>query len=143
MRKIIPYILLLFFTISCKDKDDNISSRQYDFEIEDFIWEGLNTYYYWQNSISDLADNRFDSQKSYASFLSRFNANHDLLFESLLSENDRFSWIMSDYTALENQLRRVYKTDCHPHSIAYRTNPLFCVSTLQCLAGRHGYSNGR
>ena len=110
MRKIIPYILLLFFTISCKDKDDNISSRQYDFEIEDFIWEGLNTYYYWQNSISDLADNRFDSQKSYASFLSRFNANHDLLFESLLSENDRFSWIMSDYTALENQLRRVYKT---------------------------------
>ena len=110
MRKIIPYILLLFFTISCKDKDDNISSRQYDFEIEDFIWEGLNTYYYWQNSISDLADNRFDSQKSYASFLSRFNANHDLLFESLLSENDRFSWIMSDYTALENQLRRVYTT---------------------------------
>ena len=110
MRKIIPYILLLFFTISCKDKDDNISSRQYDFEIEDFIWEGLNTYYYWQNSISDLADNRFDSQKSYASFLSRFNAKHDLLFESLLSENDRFSWIMSDYTALENQLRRVYTT---------------------------------
>ena len=110
MRKIIPYILLLFFTISCKDKDDNISSRQYDFEIEDFIWEGLNTYYYWQNSISDLADNRFDSQKSYASFLSRFNANHELLFESLLSENDRFSWIMSDYTALENQLRRVYTT---------------------------------
>ena len=110
MRKIIPYILLLFFTISCKDKDDNISSRHYDFEIEDFIWEGLNTYYYWQNSISDLADNRFDSQKSYASFLSRFNSNHDLLFESLLSENDRFSWIMSDYTALENQLRRVYKT---------------------------------
>ena len=110
MRKIIPYIILLFFTISCKDKDDNISSRQYDFEIEDFIWEGLNTYYYWQNSISDLADNRFDSQKSYASFLSRFNANHQLLFESLLSENDRFSWIMSDYTALENQLRRVYTT---------------------------------
>ena len=110
MQKIIPYILLLFFTISCKDKDDNISSRQYDFEIEDFIWEGLNTYYYWQNSIPDLADNRFDSQKSYASFLSRFYANYELLFESLLSENDRFSWIMSDYTALENQLRRVYTT---------------------------------
>ena len=110
MQKIIPYILLLFFTISCKDKDDNISSRHYDFEIEDFIWEGLNTYYYWQNSVSDLADNRFDSQKTYASFLSRFNAKHELLFESLLSENDRFSWIMSDYTALENQLRRVYTT---------------------------------
>ena len=71
---------------------------------------GLNIYYYWQNSVPDLADNRFDSQKSYASFLSQFNANHELLFESLLSDKDRFSWIMSDYTELEKQLRRVSKT---------------------------------
>ena len=110
MRKILPYILLLFVSISCKDEDDNISPRQYDFEIEDFIWEGLNTYYYWQNSVPDLADNRFDSQKSYASFLSQFNADYELLFESLLSDKDLFSRIMSDYTALEKQLSRVYTT---------------------------------
>ena len=42
MRKLIPYIFLLFILMSCKDEDDNISLRQYDFEIEDFIWEGLN-----------------------------------------------------------------------------------------------------
>ena len=110
MRKFLPLLLLLFFILSCKDEDDNIYPRQYDFEIEDFIWEGLNTFYYWQNSVPDLADNRFDTQKSYANYLSKFNANHELLFGSLLSENDRFSWIMSDYTALENQLRRVYTT---------------------------------
>ena len=110
MRKFLPHLLLLFFILSCKDEDDNIYPRQYDFEIEDFIWEGLNTFYYWQNSVPDLADNRFDTQKSYASYLSKFNANHELLFGSLLSDNDRFSWIMSDYTTLENQLRRVYKT---------------------------------
>jgi carboxyl-terminal processing protease len=110
MRKILPYIFLLFVLISCKDEDDNIAPRQYDFEIEDFIWEGLNTYYYWQNSVPDLADNRFVSQKSYANFLSQFNANHELLFESLLSDKDRFSWIMSDYTALEKQLSRIYTT---------------------------------
>ena len=83
MRILLPFILLLFTIISCKDEDDNIAPRENDFEIEDFIWEGLNTYYYWQNSVPDLADNRFDSQKSYASFLSQFNANHELLFESL------------------------------------------------------------
>lgn len=110
MRKFLLYVLLLFTLISCKDEDDNIAPRQYDFEIEDFIWEGLNTYYYWQNSVPDLADNRFDSQKSYANFLSQFNANHELLFESLLSDKDRFSWIMSDYNALEKQLSRIYKT---------------------------------
>jgi carboxyl-terminal processing protease len=110
MRILLPFILLLFTIISCKDEDDNIAPRENDFEIEDFIWEGLNTYYYWQNSVPDLADNRFDSQKSYASFLSQFNANHELLFESLLSDKDRFSWIMSDYTALEKQLSRIYTT---------------------------------
>jgi len=110
MRILLPFILLLFTIISCKDEDDNIAPRENDFEIEDFIWEGLNTYYYWQNSVPDLADNRFDSQKSYASFLSQFNANHELLFESLLSDKDRFSWIMSDYTELQKQLSRVSTT---------------------------------
>ena len=110
IQKFLLYVPLLFILISCKDEDDNIAPRENDFEIEDFIWEGLNTYYYWQNSVPDLADNRFDSQKSYASFLSQFNANHELLFISLLSDKDRFSWIMSDYTALEKQLSRIYIT---------------------------------
>ncbi|MDG1824562.1 MAG: S41 family peptidase [Flavobacteriaceae bacterium] len=110
MRKLLPYVLLLFFLISCKDEDDNIAPREYDFEIEDFIWEGLNTYYFWQKSVPDLADNRFDSQKSYANFLSQYNGDPELLFESLLSDKDRFSWIMSDYTELEKQLSRVYTT---------------------------------
>ena len=102
---------LFFITlVSCKDQDDSIAFREYDFEIEDFIWEALNTYYYWQDSVPDLADNRFNSQKSYASFLSRSNENQEQLFESLLFDKDRFSWIVSDYTALENQLRRVYTT---------------------------------
>ena len=110
MRYIFPYVLTLFILISCKDEDDKIVPREYDFEIEDFMWEGLNTYYFWQNSVSDLADDRFESQKSYANFLSQFNGNHELLFESLLSYKDRFSWIMSDYTELEKQLTRVYTT---------------------------------
>ena len=110
IQKFLLYVLLLFTLISCKDEDDNIAPRQYDFEIEDFIWEGLNTFYYWQNSVPDLADNRFDSQKSYANFLSQFSANHELLFEYLLSDKDRFSWIVSDYTALEKQLSRIYTT---------------------------------
>ena len=62
MQKLLPYVFLLFILISCKDEDDNIPPRNNDFEIEDFIWQGLNTYYYWQSSVADLADKRFDSQ---------------------------------------------------------------------------------
>ncbi len=110
MRKFLPFVLLLFVLISCKDEDDNVVTRKYDLEVEDFIWKGLNTYYYWQSSIPDLADNRFDSRESYATYLSDFDGRLELLFESLLSSKDRFSWIMSDYTELENQLSRTYKT---------------------------------
>ena len=110
MRFLILTGLLLITLVSCKDEDDSISFREYDFEIEDFIWEALNTYYYWQDKVPDLADNRFRSQKSYAAFLSKPNGHQELLFESLLFNKDRFSWIMSDYTALENQLSRIYTT---------------------------------
>ena len=144
MRKLIPYTFPMFILISCKDEDDNISPRENDFEIEDFIWEGLNIYYYWQNSVPDLADNRFDSQKSYASYLSQFNANHELLFESLLSDKDRFSWIMSDYNALENQLRRVYTTSGMMLGLERigESNDLFalcslCASRFGCSRKKH------
>ena len=110
MRYLFPYVLILFIFISCEDEDDNLAPREQDFEIEDFIWEGLNSFYYWQNRVPDLADDRFDAQKSYASFLSQFNEDHELLFESLLFDNDRFSWIMSDYTELEKLLSRISTT---------------------------------
>ena len=110
MRFLVLTGLFFITLVSCKDQDDSIAFREYDFEIEDFIWEALNTYYYWQDTVPDLADNRFNSQKSYASFLSQSNENQEQLFESLLFDKDRFSWIVSDYTALENQLRRVYTT---------------------------------
>ena len=111
MRYLFLTGLLLITFISCKDEDDSISFREYDFEIEDFIYKALNTNYYWQASVPDLADDRFfSSQKSYAAFLSQSNGNQEQLFESLLFDKDRFSWIVSDYTALEKQLSRVYKT---------------------------------
>lgn len=110
MRIIFSLFFVTFIFFSCKDDDDTIRLRGNDFEIEDFIWQGLNSYYFWQNDVLDLADDRFETQKTYASFLASFDENHNELFESLLYESDRFSWIVSDYVALENQLNRVYKT---------------------------------
>ena len=110
MRVIFFQFFVTFIFFSYKDDDDTIRLRGNDFEIEDFIWQGLNSYYFWQNDVLDLADDRFETQKKYASFLASFDENHNELFESLLYESDRFSWIVSDYVALENQLNRVYKT---------------------------------
>jgi len=107
MRYTFYFFLAFFFLLSCKD---DISQSEDDLEIEEFVWEGLNSIYYWQQTVPDLADDRFDSQKAYTSYLRQFDGNPDALFKSLLSEEDRFSWIVDDYVALENQLNRVYKT---------------------------------
>ncbi|NAW51652.1 PDZ domain-containing protein [Elizabethkingia argentiflava] len=62
----------------------------------DFIWKGLNSWYYWQKEVPNLADG-FNKREQYASFINSLMP--DDLFYSLLyhyPKNDRFSWIERD-----------------------------------------------
>jgi C-terminal processing protease CtpA/Prc len=78
-----------------------------EIEINDFVWKGLNAYYFWQSSKPDLADTRFNSQATLNNYLAGFS-NPENIFESLLLRpTDRFSWIVDDYTVLENAFQGV------------------------------------
>ena len=78
-----------------------------EIEIKDFVWKGLNAYYFWQSSKPDLADIRFNSQATLNNYLAGFT-NPENIFESLLLRPaDRFSWIVDDYTVLENAFQGV------------------------------------
>lgn len=64
-------------------------------EENDFVWRGLNSWYYWQEKVPELAD----SFKNSAQYVSTINSKPttDALFYSLLyKEEDRNSWIISD-----------------------------------------------
>ena len=101
-------LLLPFIILGCyEDMDDNPIS---DTEIKDFIWSGLNTWYYWQDQVTDLADDRFLDTANYTQFLNSFDT-PDQMFYSLLSDQDRFSWIVDDYFALNNALNGVSKSN--------------------------------
>lgn len=101
-------LILPFIILGCyEDMDDNPIS---DTEIKDFIWSGLNTWYYWQDQVTDLADDRFLDTADYTQFLNSFDT-PDQMFYSLLSEQDRFSWIVDDYFALNNALNGVSKSN--------------------------------
>ena len=60
MKKINLLLLASIFIFnSCKKTDDddpNIIRLETDLEISDFIWKGLNQYYYWQESVPNLSD---------------------------------------------------------------------------------------
>ena len=114
MKSIFKFALLsLVFslTFSCfEDNDDSISGTT---DIKDFVWNAMNFAYLYKDNSPDLADDRFASEGDYQSFINGYETPEEL-FESLVYDRetvDRFSWITSDYIALEQQFSGVTKTN--------------------------------
>lgn len=103
-RFLIKISLALLFTIGivgcANDYDDNPRSAS----VNDFIWKGLNQYYFWLEESPDLVDSRFSSNSEYLNFIDAFTTED--LFEHLVVDRtiDRFSVLFSDYTLLEQAL---------------------------------------
>ena len=114
MKKFKFYLLALILVFSsCKksdDEDPNIIRIETDLEIIDFIWKGLNQYYYWQESVVNLSDSKKESESDYAYFLSQ-NPDPENFFNTLLHPDDNFSWIVDDYVELENMLQGIDISD--------------------------------
>ena len=104
--KICTSLLIISSFLNCSNK---ISSIPADIEINDFVWKGMNAYYYWQSDVPDLRDDRFSNQAEINNFSASFSTPEDI-FESVRYEPgtvDRFSWIVDDYVALENAFQGI------------------------------------
>lgn len=122
MKTILKSALFLFlfaFSLqSCEDNDDKAAPS--DLQVNNFIWRGLNTVYLWQADVPNLADNRFATENDLNNFL-RGYSEPEVLFEDLLNKPeskyqngdaiDRFSWIVDDYTVLEQELSGITKNN--------------------------------
>ena len=100
------------------DTDDTAISLEGELQISDFVWQGLNTYYYWQDELEYLADSKLEDEKTYAQYISQ-NPDPEEFFYSLLHPNDRFSWIQDDYVELENTLSGIYATNGVEFGLTY------------------------
>ena len=90
-------------TISgCKKNDGGISVAL-ESEVNEFIWQGMRTYYYWESEVPDLAPDRFTTFDELHTFLNEFSS-PELLFEEFKVEKDRFSFMVSDYAVLDDAL---------------------------------------
>lgn len=114
MKTILRTAILLFLAIfcfqACQDQDDVAAPKS--LQVQDFIWKGLNQYYLWQADVPNLADDRFGNQEQLNSFL-RGYPDPETLFNSLRVDSsiDRFSWIVDDYTVLEQELQGTSKNN--------------------------------
>jgi carboxyl-terminal processing protease len=114
MKTILRTAILLFLAVfcfqACQDQDDVAAPK--NLQVQDFIWKGLNQYYLWQADVPNLADDRFGNQEQLNSFL-RGYPDPETLFNSLRVDSsiDRFSWIVDDYTVLEQELQGTSKNN--------------------------------
>lgn len=113
-------ILIGFISFNCSKNDDSanddpevVEPITLDNEINDFIWNGLNEIYLWQDNVANLSDSRFANQDDYYSFLNSYDT-PESLFDALLYQKDvvdKFSFLVDDYIALENSFQGTSKTD--------------------------------
>lgn len=84
-----------------------------DFPVQDFMWETMNYYYFWQETVPNLADDKFTSREdqAYIDFLAATPNPEDFFFDQLLSTEDRFSFLNEDYRTLTSGLQGNAKTD--------------------------------
>ena len=110
-KSLLLVLLPLLFLQSCQDQDDTLPEPT-ALDVPKFIWRGMNSMYLWQAEVPDLADKRFTSNAEYETFLNNFSSPENV-FENLLYRPpglyntnivDRYSWMVSDYLTLEQQL---------------------------------------
>lgn len=99
-RSILPVLAFLLLFSCFEDADDNFSTSG---NVKDFVWRGLNAFYLYKDIQPDLADDRFSSNQDYTNFLADYTSPEDL-FDHLTVSEDRFSFLVNDYIALEQYL---------------------------------------
>ncbi|MHA6281080.1 S41 family peptidase [Salinimicrobium sp. CAU 1759] len=113
-------LLFAFFALiftSCSKDDEvleqNLNSKNPEetvdntaLEVEDFIYSGMNEIYLYKADVSVLANDYFATEDEKFDFLAGFTSPENL-FESLKSNDDRFSFMTDDYEALEDRFNGI------------------------------------
>ena len=164
MKKILFVLLILglsFTSCSEPDSDDNQINVVVDTtptvdptptvdnsEINDFIWKGLNQWYFWQEEVENLDDSKVDNVTEYINFLNSENDPSDF-FYSLMHEDDRnrfsnnpFSWINDDYRELDDQLSGISASDGMKYSLHLRNNDGIIGAVTYVLPGSDAAEKG-
>ena len=111
---------LLFASCSSDDDDGGLNQIQNpnpnplsvsDFPNQNFMWQAMNLWYFWQADVTDLADDRFASNAEYAEYLSQNPDPRTFFFDELTFTEDRFTFIDENYENLVNSLAGVSKSN--------------------------------
>lgn len=141
MRKYPKFILLFvamgLFMTSCSN-DDNIvpevepeteepetaePKTAADYPVQNFMWQAMNFFYFWQTDVANLADDKFSDLEdpAYISFLASEDNPSDFFYNDLTYQHrqsvgndaaiDRFSVANENYKDLVNSLQGISQSN--------------------------------
>ncbi|WP_273567244.1 S41 family peptidase [Maribacter halichondriae] len=112
---------LLFLTMgllfaACKKDDNTIPpGPSADLTVQDFMWRAMNLWYFWQDDVANLADNKFadttEGNQAYEEFLASEDDPAAFFDNRLLFNEDRFSFYSEDYKELTQALSGISKSN--------------------------------
>jgi len=117
MKKFL-YLLAGLMLIACSNDDDGVPppsgpnpDPDADVVVQNFMWQAMNLWYFWQQDVPDLADDRFTSMEEYTAFLES-ESDPAAFFETYLRfSEDRFSFYNEDYTELTQGLAGISRSN--------------------------------
>ncbi|MCP9200719.1 S41 family peptidase [Gramella sp. GC03-9] len=95
-----------FTDTTSENNEENTTDISEELEIEDFVYRGLNEIYLYKAEVPELADSYFSSNSDKFEYLDNFSSPEEL-FETLIYDLDRFSFITDDYETLEEQFQGI------------------------------------
>lgn len=119
MKKNIGYIVLLALLFaSCNGEDDGIINTEtpnpvpgaVNVVVQNFMWQSMNLWYFWQSQVPNLADDRFSNDVEFTEFLEA-TPNPSEFFSSLQFQEDRFSFLNEDFRVLTDGFRGVSRSN--------------------------------
>ena len=112
MKKMFLLFLGIGMLIASCSKDDEpneIVSVTLNSEVNEFIWKGMNYWYFWQADQPDLADTRFKTTDDFNKYLNSYSSSEDLFNDLVFQPDvvDDFSWYISDVDEQLNSFRGI------------------------------------
>lgn len=121
MKELKKYFLLFLgmatILTACSSDDGIVNPTEppnptsVDVTVQNFMWQAMNLWYFWQGDVPNLADNRFASDAEYTEYLQGFTNPESFYFNELLFSEDRFSFLNEDYRVLVQNFAGVSKSN--------------------------------
>ncbi len=123
MKKyVVLFLCLGLLSLSCSKDDDGLINPtgpdpdpNANVEVQDFMWKAMNSWYFWQAEVPNLADDKFADtsagSKAYTEFLASESDPAAFFDDELLYTEDRFSFYSDDYETLTKSLSGISKSN--------------------------------